>query len=187
LFPTVKEKLERIQLADEDQFFECVQGVLRGLDQQELKIVFQALVHRVQKVSEGKALETMSDDKQFLHIRVLRILIRRAGACTFIPDDKLHNSVLSLHKTKELGFTRLSQSPYSPDLAPCDFFLFGYLKTAELQGINFRSQNWVISAVTAILNEIPVRTLSRVFDHGSRDYTGAIQIMESLSQQLSMR
>jgi hypothetical protein len=28
LFPTVKEKLERIQLADEDQFFECLQGIL---------------------------------------------------------------------------------------------------------------------------------------------------------------
>jgi hypothetical protein len=42
LFPTVKEKLERIQLADEEQFFECVQGILRSLDQQELNTVFQA-------------------------------------------------------------------------------------------------------------------------------------------------
>jgi hypothetical protein len=42
LFPTVKEKLERIQLADEEQFFECVQGILRSLDQQELNLVFQA-------------------------------------------------------------------------------------------------------------------------------------------------
>jgi hypothetical protein len=29
LFLTVKEKLERIQLADEDEFFECLQEVLR--------------------------------------------------------------------------------------------------------------------------------------------------------------
>jgi hypothetical protein len=41
LFPTVKEKLERIQLADEDQFFECLQEVLRDLDQQELNTIFQ--------------------------------------------------------------------------------------------------------------------------------------------------
>jgi histone-lysine N-methyltransferase SETMAR len=34
LFPTVEEKLERIQLADEDWFFECLQEILRGLDQQ---------------------------------------------------------------------------------------------------------------------------------------------------------
>jgi hypothetical protein len=52
LFSTVKEKLERIHLADEDQFFECLQGILRGLDQQELNRVFQAWVRRVQEVSE---------------------------------------------------------------------------------------------------------------------------------------
>jgi hypothetical protein len=52
LFSTVKEKLERIHLADEDQFFECLQGVLRSLDQQELNRVFQASVRRVQEVSE---------------------------------------------------------------------------------------------------------------------------------------
>jgi hypothetical protein len=44
LFSTVKEKLERIHLADEDQFFERLQGVLRGLDQQELNRIFQASV-----------------------------------------------------------------------------------------------------------------------------------------------
>jgi hypothetical protein len=49
----VKEKLERIHLADEDQFFECLQGVLRGLDQQKSNRVFQAWVGRVREVSEG--------------------------------------------------------------------------------------------------------------------------------------
>jgi hypothetical protein len=49
---------------------------LRGLDQQELNRVFQASVRRVQEVSEGKALEATSDDKQVLSIKVLRIFIR---------------------------------------------------------------------------------------------------------------
>jgi hypothetical protein len=53
LFSTIKERLERIHLAEEDQFFECLQGVLRSLDQQELNRVFQASVRRVQEVSEG--------------------------------------------------------------------------------------------------------------------------------------
>jgi hypothetical protein len=53
LFPTVKAKFERIHLADEDQFFERLQAVLRGLDQQELNRVFQAWVRRVQEVNEG--------------------------------------------------------------------------------------------------------------------------------------
>jgi hypothetical protein len=53
LFPTVKEKLERIQLADEDQFFECLQEVLRDIDLEKLNTIFQAWVCRIQEVSEG--------------------------------------------------------------------------------------------------------------------------------------
>jgi hypothetical protein len=49
----VKEKLERIQVADEDQFVECLQEILRGIDQDELNGVFQAWLWRVQEVSQG--------------------------------------------------------------------------------------------------------------------------------------
>jgi hypothetical protein len=42
LFPTVKEKLERIRLAEEDQFFFCLQEVLRGIHQKELDTIFRA-------------------------------------------------------------------------------------------------------------------------------------------------
>jgi hypothetical protein len=53
LFPTVKGRLERTQVADEDQFFESLQGVLRGIDQEELNRVLQDWVRRAQEVSEG--------------------------------------------------------------------------------------------------------------------------------------
>jgi hypothetical protein len=43
----VKEKLERIQVADEDQFFESLQEILRGIDQKELNSVFQTWVRWV--------------------------------------------------------------------------------------------------------------------------------------------
>jgi hypothetical protein len=35
---------------------------------------------------------------------------------------------MSIEKIEELGFILVPQPPYSPDLAPCDVFLFGYLK-----------------------------------------------------------
>jgi hypothetical protein len=38
----VKEKLERIQVAGEDQFFESLQEILKDIDQKELNGVFQA-------------------------------------------------------------------------------------------------------------------------------------------------
>jgi histone-lysine N-methyltransferase SETMAR len=53
LFPTVKEKLERTQVADEEQFFESIRAILKRIDQEELNGVFQAWVQRVQKASEG--------------------------------------------------------------------------------------------------------------------------------------
>jgi hypothetical protein len=42
LFPIVKEKLERVQVADEEKFSGCLRKVLRDIDRQELNTVFQA-------------------------------------------------------------------------------------------------------------------------------------------------
>jgi hypothetical protein len=61
LFPTLKEKFEWIQVADDDQFLESLQKILGNIDQEELNGVFQAWVLRVQEVS--KAMKTTSDDK----------------------------------------------------------------------------------------------------------------------------
>jgi hypothetical protein len=57
----------------------------------------------------------------------------------------------------------MSQPLDSLDVAPYDFFLFGHL-TKEFQGMNFRSQKRMISAITTILSEIPILILSGVFD-----------------------
>jgi hypothetical protein len=53
LFSTVKEKLERIHLADEDQFVGFLHEILRHIDREELDIVFRACVCRAQEVSKG--------------------------------------------------------------------------------------------------------------------------------------
>jgi hypothetical protein len=53
LFPTVKEQLERIQVADKDEFFECPQEILRVVGQKDLNGIFWAWVWQVQEVSQG--------------------------------------------------------------------------------------------------------------------------------------
>jgi hypothetical protein len=53
LFRTVKEKLERTHVADEDQFFESAQAILRDIDQEELTTIFEAWVQRFQEINEG--------------------------------------------------------------------------------------------------------------------------------------
>jgi histone-lysine N-methyltransferase SETMAR len=45
-----------------------------------------------------------------------------------------------------MGWTVLPNPPYSPDLAPPDFHLFGSLKDA-LRGTRFEDDNSVIEAV----------------------------------------
>jgi hypothetical protein len=59
----VKEKLECIQVADEDQFLESLQEILRSIDQQELNGIFYIWIWPVQKVNQGKVMETMSENK----------------------------------------------------------------------------------------------------------------------------
>jgi hypothetical protein len=61
----------------------------------------------------------------------------------------------------------LPQPPYSPDLAPADFFLFPRIKTA-LKGRHFESIPAIQAAVTTALNEVPVE-----------DFEGAYQAWES--------
>ena len=60
------------------------------------------------------------------------------------------------------GLERLPHPPYSPDLAPSDFFLFGYLKKM-LEGKNFESDEDLFAEACKLLREIPVTTLRKVY------------------------
>ncbi|XP_053212885.1 histone-lysine N-methyltransferase SETMAR-like [Panonychus citri] len=47
----------------------------------------------------------------------------------FLQDNaRPHKAALTMDKIKELGWTTLTHPPYSPDLAPSDYFLFSNLK-----------------------------------------------------------
>jgi transposase len=70
---------------------------------------------------------------------------------------------MSIEKIEEVGFILVPQRPYSPDLAPCDFFLFGYLKR-DLEGKHFTRKDQVITAVREGLDKIPLQTFQNVMD-----------------------
>lgn len=59
-----------------------------------------------------------------------------------------HTSTVAMAKIHELRFELLDHPPYSPDLAPSDFFLFPQLKTA-LGGQRFSSNEEAISFVNS--------------------------------------
>ena len=58
-------------------------------------------------------------------------------------------------KISELKYGLLQHSPYSPGLAPFDFWLFSHLKKF-IRGKRFSSNEEVIAAVGAYFNSLPV-------------------------------
>jgi hypothetical protein len=95
-----------------------------------------------------------------------------------IDNAKSHNSRLSIRKTEEYGFIRVPQPHYSPDLAPCDFFLFGYLKS-QLEGKTFFDENDVKGEMRRILTEIPVNLFHSVMVSGLAGWSNTLNWPES--------
>jgi hypothetical protein len=60
------------------------------------------------------------------------------------------------------GTEQASHPPYSPDLAPSDFYLFGYLKEG-LQGQHFEDGDHLFDAIIALTATIEKVTLQSVF------------------------
>jgi len=65
-----------------------------------------------------------------------------------------HKSVLTMAKINELKFELLEHPPYSPDLAPSDFWLFPHLKKF-LRGKRFSSNEEVIATVEGYFAGLP--------------------------------
>ena len=73
-----------------------------------------------------------------------------------------------------LNIPRVPHPPYSPDLAPCDFYLFGFLKMM-LEGRNFESDLDLLAEVRVILESIPQATLQMVYSEWVQRLNKCIQ------------
>lgn len=73
------------------------------------------------------------------------------GVLLLHDNAPAHSSAVAIQKAAALGFEILQHPPYSPDLAPSDFFLFGKLKS-HLRGTSFDSVADVKVAVNEWLN-----------------------------------
>jgi hypothetical protein len=66
-----------------------------------------------------------------------------------------------------IGLNRMKQAlhpPYSPDLAPSGFFLFGYVK-GKLMGYRAETPSEVLVRILVILAEIPRETSTQFFSN----------------------
>jgi histone-lysine N-methyltransferase SETMAR len=89
--------------------------------------------------------------------------LRTTTAHLHVDNAKIHTSKMCIKKIEELGFILVPQPPYSPDPAPCDFFLFGHLKQ-HLEERRFTTEDQVIAAVREVFHKISLPTFQNVMD-----------------------
>jgi transposase len=65
---------------------------------------------------------------------------------------------------EENGLRFVLHPPYSPDLAPSDLFLFGYVME-RLKGTVFPSYEELLDAISEVVTRIESETLTVVFEH----------------------
>ena len=105
--------------------------------------------------------QTINADRYISTLKKLKHALRRKRPA--LSDDQvllLHDNARphTAHRTQaaiqKLGWTVLPHPPYSPDLAPSDFHLFGKLKES-LRGNHYASIDDVRNAVNAWIKQTP--------------------------------
>ena len=74
-----------------------------------------------------------------------------------------HNALSIRQFLAENNIAVLEQPPYSPDLAPCDFFLFPKLK-GVIKGTRFQDSKAITTAVTKELRAIPMESFQKCIE-----------------------
>lgn len=79
---------------------------------------------------------------------------RKGMECWPTVFAPVHKSHLAQASIRECGFVELNHPPYSPDLAPSDYYLFRNLKS-HLRGKRFEDDEQVKSAVIEYFDSQP--------------------------------
>jgi hypothetical protein len=77
-------------------------------------------------------------------------------------QDLTHTAQRTLKFCRENRLEIAPHPPYSPDLAPSDFFLFGHVKHA-LEGDEFSSEEAFLAAIHSVSSNLTGDTLRAIF------------------------
>jgi transposase len=116
--------------------------------------------------------EGTSFDSRYFIDRVMTALIRKispSGRKSHAPRLHVHLDNCRVHTSKRANeffeanrIVRVPQPPYTPDLAPPDFWRFGNLK-GSLAGQTFDDPEELFDAIIDFLEAVPRQTLIDVF------------------------
>jgi histone-lysine N-methyltransferase SETMAR len=100
-------------------------------------------------INAARCVETLKKLKS----RIARVWPKKKEHVLLQHDNaRPHTALLTRECTAKFGWTVLPHPPYSPDLAPSDFHLFGPMKDG-LQGKQFPNTDAVIEAVKKWLSQ----------------------------------
>jgi hypothetical protein len=80
-----------------------------------------------------------------------------------IDNSRIHKSKAATRKITSMRVTIALHPAYSPDLAPSDFFLFGYIKQ-KIVGQEFLSVGDLLEAIREAFDRLSRSVLESVFD-----------------------
>jgi len=125
-------------------------------------IVHREFVPRGQTVNQEFYLGVLKRLRE--RVRRTRPELWRSGEWLIHHDNAPAHTALRIRQfLTSQGMTLVPHPPYSPDLAPADFFLFPRMK-GDLKGRRFDTVEDVIAASTRALNSIQVKEFRRRFE-----------------------
>ena len=102
-----------------------------------------------------------------------------SGRWHFHQDNApVHNSIRVSNYLTEMGIKTVPHPPYSPDLAPCDFWLFPKLKE-NLRGSRFETIEEMKEAVTRVVDTFTLKDFREASRGLWSDATSGLQPEES--------
>jgi transposase len=87
---------------------------------------------------------------------------RRENWLLLQDNAPAHRSVFAQEELVKQQATVLPHPPYSPDLAPCDFFFFSRLK-GKVRGRRFQSTEEIITATREAVRDLPANMFQQCF------------------------
>jgi len=112
-------------------------------------------------------------------VRQKRLEKRRDGNWILHHDNApAHTSHLVQQFLPTHGTAQLQQPPYSPDLAPCDFFLIPRLKKV-LKGYRFEAMEDIKQNLTKTLSDIPKEEFTKCFQQWQKRWAKCVAAEEN--------
>lgn len=102
-------------------------------------------------------------DKLEVELRSNRRSYSRVGYWLLQDNAKVHTAKLSMEKIKEIGLKPMPHPPYSPDISPCDYYLFRNMKS-ELRLRTYKDKGQIEAAIEEFFDSKEVAWFEKGID-----------------------